>query len=92
MGDVEPPVNCALERPEHAVASCRAHKADVKHGSERTRSILVLNKEHLAINLSLALVRIVEPKLLEKAAGAQQACKSVNLLWSAMACYETLLM
>ena len=33
MGDVEPPVNCALERPEHAVASCRAHKADVKHGA-----------------------------------------------------------
>merc|ERR1719152_864748 len=70
--DVDAAVDCALERAEDAVARRSAHEANIEHGSEGARAILVLDEEHLAVRLLLTLVFLVEAHFLQQPARRKQ--------------------
>ena len=72
MGNFEAAVDGALERAEDLGAGRRAREANVEDARERPLLSLVLDKEVLAVNVSLALVVLVHPELGEQAARAEQ--------------------
>mmetsp|Transcript_23024 Transcript_23024/g.53232 ORF Transcript_23024/g.53232 Transcript_23024/m.53232 type:complete len:248 (+) Transcript_23024:198-941(+) len=67
------PINGALERAKYLGACRCACEAYIKHASERALVALLLDLEHLAVDLLLSSVILVETNLLQKAARHKQA-------------------